>query len=38
MGDKIFVGNLPFSASKEDMEVWFRPFGDIIGINLRTDR
>lgn len=38
MTEKIFVGNLPFTATKEDMEIWFGPFGEIIGINLRQDR
>ena len=35
---KIFVGNLPFSADQKSVEKLFRPFGDIIGVNLREDR
>lgn len=35
---KIFVGNLPFTASKLDLMEIFSPFGSIKGINIRKDR
>lgn len=35
---KVFVGNLPFSADKKDLERLFSPFGTVIGVNLRLDR
>ena len=35
---KIFVGNLPFSVSKDRLGNLFSPFGTVRGINLRTDR
>ena len=38
MTDKVFVGNLPFSASKEDIIALFGLKGNIRGINLRVDR
>jgi RNA recognition motif-containing protein len=34
---KIFVGNLPFSATNESLHDLFAPFGDIQGINIRKD-
>lgn len=36
-GLKIFVGNLPFSASPEDLHDLFAAHGDISGINIRKD-
>lgn len=35
---KVFVGNLPFKISNEDLEQLFRPFGQIIGVSIRKDR
>jgi RNA recognition motif-containing protein len=35
---KIYVGNLPFSASQSDVKRLFAQFGDVVGVNLREDR
>ena len=35
---KIFVGNLTFSANEEDIAGLFSQYGEIVGVNLRTDR
>lgn len=35
---KIFVGNLPFAVTRSDLEELFRPFGEVIGVNIREDR
>ncbi len=35
---KVFVGNLHFQTSKDDLNRLFAPFGTVIGVNLRTDR
>jgi RNA recognition motif-containing protein len=35
---KIFVGNLPFQISNEELESLFSQCGSITGINLRKDR
>lgn len=35
---KIYVGNLPFSATEEELEELFTPFGEVISIKLITDR
>jgi cold-inducible RNA-binding protein len=35
---KVFVGNLPFAATPSDLEDLFRPFGEVIGVNIREDR
>ena len=35
---KIFLGNPPFSADQKSVEKLFRPFGGIIGVNLREER
>ena len=35
---KVFAGNLPFSASREEIEELFRKVGDVKGVNLRKDR
>lgn len=34
---KIFVGNLPFSATSDDLQKLFSCCGDIQGINIRKD-
>ena len=36
--NKIFVGNLPFSASVEDIARLFSEFGDVHSVNIRKDR
>ncbi|KAJ1417036.1 hypothetical protein B484DRAFT_305050, partial [Ochromonadaceae sp. CCMP2298] len=35
---KVFVGNLPFKITKNDLEALFSRFGTVIGINIREDR
>ncbi len=35
---RIYVGNLPFSATEEDVKVLFEPHGSVDSINLITDR
>ncbi len=35
---RIFVGNLPFSATDTDVTALFEPFGEIQGIQIMTDR
>ena len=34
----IFVGNLPFSASEEEVGKLFAPFGEVQAVRLITDR
>ncbi len=35
---KVFVGNLPFSVSPDDLKRLFSVYGDVQGINIRKDR
>ena len=35
---KIFIGNLPFTATKKTLEDLFCSYGGITGVNLRSDR
>jgi len=35
---KVFVGNLDFKCTSEDLSRVFMPYGTVIGVNLRTDR
>jgi len=35
---KIFVGNLPFKCTNEDLEALFGRYGPIIGVSIRKDR
>ena len=35
---KVFVGNLAFSATETDISELFTQYGEVIGVNLRTDR
>ena len=35
---KIYVGNLPFSASEEELEEMFAQFGEVTSVKLITDR
>jgi cold-inducible RNA-binding protein len=35
---KLFVGNLPFSASEEDVRGMFQEFGEVQGVTIPTDR
>lgn len=38
MSKKIYVGNLPFSASDADIRELFEEFGTVESVNLITDR
>ena len=35
---EIYVGNLPYSATREDIAALFRPYGDVRDVRLITDR
>lgn len=35
---KLYVGNLPFSATEDDIRGMFEPFGSLESLNLITDR
>ena len=35
---KLFVGNLPFSASEDDVRGLFTEFGEVQGVTIPTDR
>ena len=36
--NKVFVGNLPFTITNEELKGHFTPFGQVIGVNIRKDR
>ena len=36
--NKIYVGNLPFSTTEEDLKTEFSSYGDIQDVRLITDR
>ncbi|WP_291327845.1 RNA-binding protein [Desulfovibrio sp. UCD-KL4C] len=38
MSKNIYVGNLPWSSSEEDVKVAFEEFGEVISVKLITDR
>lgn len=38
MPKKIYVGNLPFSATEIEMREKFEEFGTVLSVNLITDR
>ncbi len=38
MATKIYVGNLPFNASEEDIRGLFARFGEVASVNLINDR
>jgi RNA recognition motif-containing protein len=38
MGKKIYVGNLPFNATEEDVHQLFAQHGSVGSVNLITDR
>lgn len=38
MSKKIYVGNLPFSASDDEIRALFAEYGDVETVNLITDR
>lgn len=38
MAKKLYVGNLPFSASEDDVRDLFSSYGDVQSVSLITDR
>lgn len=38
MSKNIYVGNLPWSASEDDVKAAFEEFGEVISVKLITDR
>ena len=38
MGRKLYVGNLPFSATQEDLQTKFSAHGRVESVNLISDR
>ncbi|MGE4298854.1 MAG: RNA recognition motif domain-containing protein [Desulfovibrionaceae bacterium] len=38
MAKKIYVGNLPWSATEEDVRAAFATFGEVISVKIITDR
>ena len=38
MSNKIYVGNLPFSSTEEDLRNVFSSHGDVESVNVITDR
>jgi RNA recognition motif-containing protein len=38
MSKKIYVGNLPFSATESDIESLFAQHGEVVSVKLITDR
>ncbi|MEM7232564.1 MAG: RNA-binding protein [Planctomycetota bacterium] len=38
MAQKLYVGNLPFSASTQDLEQLFSEYGEVHSVNLISDR
>jgi RNA recognition motif-containing protein len=38
MSKKLYVGNLPFSTNEDQVRDHFAPFGEVVSVNLLTDR
>src|SRR6478752_2049655 len=38
MASKLFVGNLPFSATENDLQDYFAAAGTVIAVNIMQDR
>ena len=38
MGKKIYVGNLPFSATEDTLRALFEPHGSVTSVSLVSDR
>ena len=38
MSSKIYVGNISFNTSEEDLKNVFTSFGDVVSVNIITDR
>jgi RNA recognition motif-containing protein len=35
---KLYVGNIPFSSTEEQMKAHFGPFGEVLSVKIITDR
>lgn len=38
MGKRIYVGNLPFTTSENDVKELFSAHGEVVSVNIITDR
>ena len=38
MAQKIYVGNLPYSATEDEIETLFAAYGEVLSVALPTDR
>lgn len=38
MGNKLYVGNLPYKISQDDLKELFSQFGDVTFVRIITDR
>ena len=38
MATSIYVGNLSWSATQDGVEALFKPYGDVLSVNLISDR
>lgn len=38
MSTKIYVGNLPFSATEDEIRALFEPFGEVTSVDIVKDR
>ena len=38
MAQKLYVGNLPFSATEDDLRTLFSEYGEVHSVNLISDR
>jgi RNA recognition motif-containing protein len=38
MSKKLYVGNLSFSSTEDDVRDHFTPYGEVLSVNLITDR
>jgi RNA recognition motif-containing protein len=38
MAKNIYVGNLPFSSTEEEVRAAFEPFGEVLSVKLISDR
>ena len=38
MSKSLYVGNLPWSATKEEVQSLFEPFGSVLSVKLISDR
>ena len=38
MAKKLYVGNLPFSSTEDQVKEYFAQFGDVLSVKIITDR